>query len=254
MTDAAGRLTGDASLCVRALGRVVSRPVVLAYHGVNHVANPDDPHRLIVPPELLESHIRMLLDWGYRFITAGELLAEGAERQPRRRTAVLTFDDGWADATTVAAPLLARLGVPATFYVCGGWWGGQHALVRGEAGRILDEEAACRLVMAGFELGSHTMTHPDLRELNDAELAAELTRSKAVVERVSGQPCRTLAYPFGLFDERVERAAGDAGYELAFAWMPGRWRRLAAPRLPGPPRHGSSRLALKLVGVRRRRP
>ena len=64
---------------------------------------------------------------------------------------------------------------------------------------------------------------------------------------MTGEPCRTLAYPYGLYDERVVRAAGEAGYELAFGWLPGPWRPLEAPRLPAPPRHGARRLSLKLA-------
>ena len=75
--------------------------------------------------------------------------------------------------------------------------------------------------------------------------------SKTAVERLTGRPCRTLAYPYGLYDERVVPAARAAGYELAFGWLPGPWRALEAPRLPAPPRHGARRLALKLAGLRR---
>jgi peptidoglycan/xylan/chitin deacetylase (PgdA/CDA1 family) len=103
-----------------------------------------------------------------------------------------------------------------------------------------------------MELGSHSLSHPDLRKLDDAELSRQLEESKAAVEQITGRPCRTLAYPFGLYDERVVAAAGAAGYELAFAWLPGPWRPLEAPRLPAPPRHGAGRLGLKLLGVRRR--
>jgi len=105
-----------------------------------------------------------------------------------------------------------------------------------------------------MELGSHSLTHPDLRKLDDEALAFELADSKTAVERITGRPCRTFAYPYGLYDERVVRAVGAAGYELAFAWLPGPWLPLEAPRLPAPPRHGALRLALKLAGLRRRGP
>jgi peptidoglycan/xylan/chitin deacetylase (PgdA/CDA1 family) len=234
--------------------RVLRRPVVLVYHGVGDVSDAEDPGRLIVSPARLQAHIRLLQERGYHFCRARDLLAAGVDSAPAPGTAVLTFDDGWLDGLTVAAPLLRRLGVAATFYVCPGMWGGQHPDVRGRAGRLLDQEQARELHQLGMELGSHTMTHPDLRRLGDAELADELARSKAEIEALTGRPCRTLAYPFGLFDERVERAAADAGYELAFAWQPRPWRALSAPRLPGPPRHGARRLALKLYGIRRREP
>jgi peptidoglycan/xylan/chitin deacetylase (PgdA/CDA1 family) len=225
------------------------RPVALAYHGVRDVSDAEDPKRLIVSPAHLEAHVRFLQRLGYRFRSAEEVLADGGLRS---RTAVLTFDDGFADWPEIAAPLLARLGVRGTFYVCPGLWNGQHPDVPGEAGRLMGEEGVRALLDAGMEIGSHTLSHPDLRSLDDAALDRELRGSKAAVEEIQGRACRTLAYPYGLHDERVRRAAGAAGYELAWAWLPGRWRDLSAPRLPGPPRHGALRLALKLAGVRRR--
>ncbi len=221
-------------------------PAVLVYHGVGSDA--DDPARLLVAPDRLESHVRYLQRRGYRFLTAEELLELG---RPSARTAVLTFDDGFRNWLSEAVPLLNRLGVRATFYVCPGMFGGQHWQVPGEAGRLLDEAGVRALADAGMELGSHSLSHPDLRKLDDGELAAELRESKEAVERITGSPCRTFAYPFGLYDETVTQAVAEAGYELAFAWLPGPWQPLAAPRLPAPPRHGPVRLALKLAGLRR---
>jgi peptidoglycan/xylan/chitin deacetylase (PgdA/CDA1 family) len=226
--------------------RLLRPPALLAYHGVG--PRTADPARLLVDPELLESHVRFLQRRGYRFVTAEELLDEGP---PGPRTAVLTFDDGFRNWLTAAVPLLRRLGVRATFYVCPGLFGGRHWHLEGEEGRLLDESGAQELLEAGMELGSHTMSHPDLRLLDGGELSRELEESKSALERLTGRPCRTLAYPYGLYDERVVSAARAAGYELAFAWLPGPWRPLEAPRLPAPPRHGARRLALKLAGLRR---
>lgn len=227
------------------------RPVALAYHGVRDVTDVEDPRRLVVSPSRLEAHVRFLRRAGYRFGAAEELLAGGGLRPG---TAVLTFDDGFADWPEIAAPLLARLGAHATFYVCPGLWNGQHPDVSGDAGALVGEEGVRTLLDAGMEIGSHTLSHPDLRLLDDAALATELRDSKAALEEIQGRPCRTFAYPYGLHDDRVVAAVGAAGYELAWAWQPGPWRDLAAPRLPAPPRHGALRLALKLAGVRRRTP
>jgi len=229
------------------------RPVALAYHGVNYVAPGDDPLDLVMAPEHLEAHIRLLQRAGYRFLTAEEVVAAGGGARQPRGTAVLTFDDGWRDALTVVTPLLRRLGVRATFYVNPGVWGGAHHVVGGEAGRLMTADDARALVTAGMELGAHSMRHDDLRVLDDATLTADLAACREGVEAVSGGPCRTLAYPFGAHDERVRAATAAAGYELAWGWVPGPWDRFAAPRLPGPTRHGGGRLALKLLGVGRRR-
>jgi len=227
---------------------VLRRPAVLAYHGIGPPAG--DDAKLLITLERLESQIRFLQRLGCRFLTAEEVIEEGG---PAERTAILTFDDGFQSWLTEIAPLLRRLGVKGTFYLCPGLLGGQHWHTPPEAGRLLDESEAKQLAETGMELGSHSLTHPDLRLLDERALAAELEESKAAVERITGRPCRTLAYPYGLYDERVTQAAAAAGYELAFAWLPGPWNPLAAPRLPAPPRHGALGLALKLLGVRRRR-
>lgn len=227
---------------------LLSRPVSLAYHGVGAGDDATDPNRLVITPEHLRDQLRLLQRAGYRFVSAEEVASEGSLP---RRTAVVTFDDGWRSGLTEALPVLEELGIPATFYVCPGWWGGQHPDVTGSDGAILTRDETAALHAAGVELGSHTMTHPDLRALDDATLAEELTRSRVEVEAVTGQPCRTFAYPFGLYDERVVGAVREAGYELAWTWLPGPWLPHEAPRMPPPCRHGAGRLALKLLGVRR---
>ena len=222
-------------------------PTVLVYHGIAEPTE-TDPSRLLTAPRHLEAHIRFLQRARYRFVTAEQLLEEG---KPARRTALLTFDDGFRNWLTTAVPMLERLGVRGTFYVCPGRYRMQHPEVPGDKGQLLDAAEARSLAESGMELGSHTLTHPDLRALDDQALARELSVSKAAVEELTGRPCRTFAYPYGLHDERVTRAVAAAGYELAFTWLPGPWRPLEAPRLPAPPRHGAARLAVKLLGVRR---
>jgi peptidoglycan/xylan/chitin deacetylase (PgdA/CDA1 family) len=228
---------------------VIASPVVLVYHGVASAGDDKDPNRLLVSPHHLEAHVRLLQRRGYGFVAAGELARNG---KPAGRTAALTFDDGWRNWLTAGLPVLERLGVGGTFFVCPGLYGATHPDVAGEEGALLDEREARTLHEAGMELGSHSLTHPDLRKLSDGELAVELRDSKEAVEAITGRPCRLFAYPYGLYDERVVEAVGTAGYELAFAWLPGPWRPLEAPRLPAPPRHGAGRLALKLLGTRRR--
>jgi len=204
-------------------------PVVLAYHSIHDPEPGVDAPDVILSPARLEHDVRVLQANGYRFVTAAELGGEA----PPPGTAVLTFDDGWRDGLTVAAPLLTRLGVRATFYLCPGLFG-NHDPRMGTAGWVLTETQAHELHAAGMELGAHSMTHPDLRTLDDDALGAELADSKAAIESITGTECRTLAYPFGVHDARVRQAAGQAGFALAFAYRPGSWIALAAPRVPGP--------------------
>jgi peptidoglycan/xylan/chitin deacetylase (PgdA/CDA1 family) len=79
------------------------------------------------------------------------------------------------------------------------------------------------LIDAGWEVGSHTRTHPRLPELSDAELATELRGSRRDCEQHLGVPCRSIAYPYGAVDKRVADAVADAGYLFA-AELPGSFR------------------------------
>lgn len=72
----------------------------------------------------------------------------------------------------------------------------------------------------GIEFGSHTMAHPRLTSLSFGKCKEELVQSKKVIEERIGRKIRTLAYPFGGskdYNEAVERAAYEAGYECAFS-------------------------------------
>jgi peptidoglycan/xylan/chitin deacetylase (PgdA/CDA1 family) len=80
-----------------------------------------------------------------------------------------------------------------------------------------------RVMSEQLEIGSHTVTHPNLSRLGRAEASRELTDSKAEIEDITGKPCRVFAYPIGRRDdytpETVEVVA-RAGYCKAFTAVP----------------------------------
>jgi peptidoglycan/xylan/chitin deacetylase (PgdA/CDA1 family) len=192
--------------------------LVLCYHGVSE----HWPSRLAVTPARLDEQVRLLLARGYRGGTFSETITDPAAR----RTFAITFDDAFRSVYTEAFPVLSALGVPATVFVptalvgsgtpmswpgIDDWLGGpfESELV----GLAWDEIAA--LADAGWEVGSHTRSHPRSTELGDEQLTVELEGSRADCERRLGRPCASLAYPYGNVDERVEAAAGEAGYATA---------------------------------------
>lgn len=203
--------------------------LVLCYHAVS----PSWETPLSVTPARFESQLTTLLSRGY----AGATFTE-AVRGPRTSpTVAVTFDDAYRSVLELAFPILDRLGLPATVYVptrfagqagpmawpgIDGWLGGAyehelHPLSWNELRGLRD---------AGWEIGSHTVSHPKLTQLDDGALATELSESKAACEQAMGSPCESIAYPYGDVDARVVRAAGEAGYG-AGAGLPAR---LHAPR------------------------
>ncbi len=98
-----------------------------------------------------------------------------------------------------------------------GWMGGPHE----NELRCMSWDQLRGLADEGWEIGSHTHSHPRLPALSDEDLHRELTLSREICAQRLDRPCTSLAYPFGEHDERVVRAAGAAGYSAA-GTLPGR--------------------------------
>jgi len=126
-----------------------------------------------------------------------------ALRSPHANGVVLTFDDGCETDLIVAAPLLAELSFNATFYITVGFLDRPGYLSRGQ----LRELAAL-----GFEIGSHSVTHPYLNDLSDSSLRHEIEDSKTMLEQIIGRPVLHFSCPGGRRDKRTVSAAREAGY------------------------------------------
>ena len=208
------------------------KPLVLCYHAVA----PGEPQRLAVRRESLESQLRSLLRRGYVPASA----ADAVER--RGRLFHVTFDDAYRSVADIL-PLLDELGVPATIFACASYARDgrpfdvpelrDDAASDPDAFATMDWGALRAVASAGVEVGSHTVSHPHLPQLSDAELDRELRDSRAELEDELGAPCRHLAYPYGEEDDRVREAVRRAGYDAAFAVDPRHERsdRFAVPRL-----------------------
>ena len=235
--------------------------LVLCYHAVSR----DWPIGLAVTPDALERQVTWLLRRGYVPATFWEVV----HRPPARRSFAVTFDDGWVSVLREGFPILERLGVPATVFVASAlvdtherplqgavldeWQGGPHA----HELHCLSWDELRGLAESGWEIGAHSLTHPLLTQLEDERLERELRESKLRCEEALRRPCRTMAYPTGDFDDRVERATAAAGYEAAAA-LPRRFdgfRPLAWPRISVQRRDGEVAFRAKasrvVRGVRR---
>jgi peptidoglycan/xylan/chitin deacetylase (PgdA/CDA1 family) len=210
--------------------------LVLCYHGVSE----HWPARLSISPDRLEEHVRFLLGRGY----VGATFSEAVMAPPARRTFAVTFDDAFRSVHELAFEVLSRHDVPGTVFVptalvddgpmswpgVDEWLGGPY-----ESELVgMSWEDIGSLAQAGWEIGSHTRSHPRLPEVDDAALEDELAGSRAdCAERLGS--CDSLAYPYGGVDERVVAAARAAGYRTA-AGLP--YRRYEPPEVLRWPRAG----------------
>ncbi|HEX2316742.1 MAG TPA: polysaccharide deacetylase family protein [Thermomonospora sp.] len=194
--------------------RPARMPLILMYHSVDRVA--EDPFRLTVRPELFERQMDWLRRNGLRGVAVRELLR--ARRAGRARGLVgLTFDDGYADFATRAAPVLLRRGFTATVFVVAGEIGGDNAWDDGPRRALMTEEQIRCVAAKGMEIASHGLRHVPLPDAEPEDLETELTRSRSILADLAGEPVTGFAYPYGRVTRREADAVRKIGYDYACA-------------------------------------
>jgi peptidoglycan/xylan/chitin deacetylase (PgdA/CDA1 family) len=177
-------------------------PVILTYHSISEGDSP-----LRTPPSLFTEQVEWLRA-NARVAPLDEVVSALASGAPLpERTVVLTFDDGFSDFYSAAAPVLRRLKLPATIFLATGYcgktnaWPGQPAWVEQQA--LLDWQQVTELAQDGFCFGAHSLTHPALPALSPAEAEDEICGSKAQLEGRTGCQVDFFAYPYGRWTPAV---------------------------------------------------
>lgn len=232
--------------------------LVLCYHAISA----SWPCSLAVPPERLRRQLATLLDDGWVAVT----FTEAVLAPPAKRTLAVTFDDACLSVLERALPVLHPLGVPATVFAPTAfmerrqplswpgverWLGGEHA----HELTSMDWDDLGELAALGWEIGSHTRTHPRLTDVDGRRLREELIASRAACTARLGAACHSIAYPYGAGDQRVASAARAAGYRCGATLGVGDAGdpRLLVPRLGIYDIDGPWRFRLKLSLPSRRR-
>ena len=184
---------------------------VLMYHEIDPRSIGES--RLVVSPASFARQVAFLRGTGAAVVPPEAIVEAFRTGRPLSSRAVaITFDDGFANVLTYAAPVLARSHVPAMMFIVTDWIGTPGYMTWDQI-RALER--------AGIAIGSHSVSHPWLPALDDDALRRELVESKRVLEQGLGHPVTVFCYPMGALDDRVKRAVRAAGYLGAFATNPG---------------------------------
>ena len=184
---------------------------VLMYH---HVGDWGESRAEWAQWVVRSKEFRAQMDWlvanGFHTITFRELLAgqKAGESLPAK-SVIVSFDDGWSAQEGVVRAELEPRGMHAVFFVYTAAVGAtpnNSGYISWQQLRILES--------AGHEVQSHTVSHGRLTDMPPSQLDREMRESRAMIEREMHHPVKVIAYPFGIYDERVMRAASAAGYEF----------------------------------------
>ncbi len=178
---------------------------VLTYHSLDTSGSP-----VSVDPAVFEAQMDWLARDGPPVVSLAELVAV-----PREGDAVaLTFDDGFENFATVAAPILRHRGLPATVFVVTGrvgrtnaWGGVDHPGIPRLP--LMDWDTLGQMAEQGIELGGHTRVHPRLPRLSAARIEDEVSGCALDLEGRTGVRPTSFAYPYGALDHGVVSCVSD---------------------------------------------
>lgn len=196
---------------------------ILSYHRIAE----DGPAGLApyrVTPAAFAEQMRWLRRNGYHAITSADVAEQLAEGRPfRGRPVMITFDDGYRDFHEVAWPILRTYDFCAEVMVVTDRVGGtaDWDVVHGPPASLMGWPEIQSLGASGICFGSHMASHRHMQEMTSREIVHEAAKSRALIERVVGCECLSIAAPFGEADSRFVRIAQACGYKIGFTTVPG---------------------------------
>jgi peptidoglycan/xylan/chitin deacetylase (PgdA/CDA1 family) len=176
---------------------------ILMYHSIDASGSP-----ISIPESAFRAHVAFLSSGRIRVLPIEELVTSPDDDD----AVALTFDDGFSSFASIAAPLLQRHGLPATVFVVSDAAGGTNAWGGRDVPGIptlplMNWTMIGEVAAAGFEIGAHTRTHPDLTTVVQSRLEDELSGSIERINTETGRRPDRFAYPYGAVNDTVATAA-----------------------------------------------
>jgi peptidoglycan/xylan/chitin deacetylase (PgdA/CDA1 family) len=187
---------------------------VLVYHKISPKKSSS---KITVSEETFERQMAYLKNNGYHVLTMKQFLDFiDFRRRPPKKSVVITLDDGWKSARTIAYPILKKYGFTAVLFLYTDLVGSNQTPL------ALSWDDVRTLKASGvFEIGSHTVTHNDLNKVSDDQMQRELRESRRIIFEKTGVTTDLLAYPNGVFNEKIIKAMKNMGYRAGFTVIRG---------------------------------
>ena len=186
---------------------------ILMYHSISG-DNEDNIHpyyHINTSPSVFAMHMQFLHENSYTVISLGEAvrilkssdtnLSDHRTNKPNnpQKYVVITFDDGFRDFYTKAFPILQKYGYTAIVFLPTAHIDNQRHKLKGKEHLNWDE--VNKLSANGITFGSHTVTHPQLKNLKNSKIEYELMQSKKRIETMVGKEINLFSYPYKFPEE-----------------------------------------------------
>ncbi len=194
-----------------AISRLLAVPLLL-YHNI------DGRGEYSLNYEVMEAQFQLLADRGIEVVALDDFVKRLDNPRPyEKKVAVLSFDDGYLSMYTRLMPLLARFGYHVTLFV-------YTDNVYHSARRNITWQKLREMQNSGFDIQSHTLSHPDLVRLarkggmeSRHKLYEEIYLSKRVLELYLGREVRYFAFPYGSYNLELVDLCKQAGFARVFS-------------------------------------
>jgi peptidoglycan/xylan/chitin deacetylase (PgdA/CDA1 family) len=199
------------------------------YHSISAVdeSRSHPYYRTATSVEVFEEQVSFLRENGYRAVSLSDAvsLTQGSAKLAAK-CFVMTFDDGFQDFYRQAYPILSRNDYTATVFLPTAYIGDTPRKFNGV--ECLTWNQVRELRRAGVYFGSHTVSHPQLRDLDDRKMEHEIRASKDTAEEHLGCPVTSFSYPYAFpeadraFKNRLRGVLEEAGYRNGVSTIIGR--------------------------------
>ncbi len=172
---------------------------------------------LVVSPQAFARQMGLLKALGYQGLSMSALMPY-LRGDKHGKVVGITFDDGYVNNLDYAMPVLQRNGFSATCYMVSGQLGGSNVWdhAKGIAAKPLMQAAQARAwVAGGQEVGAHTRSHVDLRQLSATQAMQEIAGCKAELQDACGAAVNQFCYPYGFYTPAIAAQVQEAGYVAA---------------------------------------
>jgi len=180
---------------------------VLMYHSINKGSAGS---RLIVDAATFKKQMKFLKDHNFNCISINEYIDNiKNKKKQKRKSVVITFDDGFEDNYLTAFPILKEFEIPVTIFIVTDWVGDENML---DWSQIKELEKSDLI-----DIGSHAVSHDMLTRMPKAEMLMEIKQSKQILEDALNKSIELFCYPTGAHSEFIKKMTKLSGYKAACA-------------------------------------
>lgn len=189
------------------------------YHMISETEHPKEK-RYSLSPKKFERQMQYIKNKEYTPISLDDLqkyLNDKNHILPEKPI-IVTFDDGYMDNYENALPVLKKYDIPAMVFIVTGFIGKTNNWMRSEGyplRHLMGWSEIKEIKENGISIGSHTINHYSLSNLDYKEARKEIEESRIYLENKLGDSIHHFAYPFGGVNKIVKDIVRESGYKTA---------------------------------------